>query len=247
MRSDDFQNDKLIVSKAKDTVYLAQKRYSPCFYGFLNEHESRLVKDCGHLEDDCVFWGGYDGAQRLVFGAGVYSTDEFPIVALKFLYKKEFSLTHRDFLGSLMALGIERATIGDILVFDGEAIVFVKADIAEYIKQEVSKIGRVGMKIIEQDINSIEYAHQFDEITFTASSLRLDIFVASLCHLSREKAQQLIKSDLVTLNHVIENNVSKTLCVSDIITIRKFGKFMFAEDSGFSKKGKHKVLVKHFR
>lgn len=247
MRSDDFQNDKLIVSKAKDTVYLAQKRYSPCFYGFLNEHESHLVKNCVHLEDDCIFWGGYDGAQRLVFGAGVYSPDEFPIVALKFLYKKEFQLSHRDFLGSLMALGIERATIGDILVFDGEAIAFVKTDIADYIKREVSKIGRVGVKIIEQDINSIDYVAEFDEISFTASSLRIDVFVASLCHVSREKAQQLVKSDLVTLNHVIENNVSKTLSVGDVITIRKFGKFMFAEDSGFSKKGKHRVLVKHFR
>ncbi|MBQ8538412.1 MAG: hypothetical protein IJ433_02030 [Ruminococcus sp.] len=247
MSSNDFQNDKLIVSKAKDTVYLSQKRFNPCFYGFLNEHEVRVIRDCVHLEDDCSFFGGYEGAQRLVFGAGVSSFDEFPIVALKFLYKKEFELTHRDFLGSLMALGIERSTVGDILVFDGEAIVFVKEEIAEYIKQEVTKIGRVGVKILEQDIQSIDYVAEFDEITFTASSLRIDIFVASLCHVSREKAQQLIKSDLVTLNHVIENNASKTLCVDDIITIRKFGKFMFAEDSGFSKKGKHKVLVKHFR
>ena len=247
MRSDDFQNDKLIVSKAKDTVYLSQKRFAPCFYGFLNEHETHIVKDVVRHENNCLFWGGYEDAQRVLFGAGVESVEEFPIVVLKFLYKKEFELSHRDFLGSLMALGIERSTVGDILVFEGEAVVFVKTEIADYIRQEVSKIGRVGVKILEQSMNDIEYVPEFDEISFTAASLRLDIFVASLCHLSREKAQQLIKSDLVTLNHVIENNVSKTLCVDDIITIRKFGKFMFAEDNGFSKKGKHKVLVKHFR
>ena len=127
--------DKLVVSKAKDTVYLSEKRYSPAFYGFLNEHESSLIKNCVFISEDCLFWGGYDNAKRVIFGSGVCSTDEFPISALCFRYKSEYELSHRDFLGSLMALGIERSTIGDIIVNDGQAIVFVKDDIVSFIKQ----------------------------------------------------------------------------------------------------------------
>ena len=73
------------------------------------------------------------------------------------------------------------------------------------------------------------------------------MIVSAICSVSRDKSQQFIKSDLVSVNHKIENNNSKTLVVGDVITVRKFGKFVFAEDNGLSKKGKYKILVKHFR
>lgn len=239
--------DKLVISKAKDNVYLSEKRFSPAFYGFLNEHESTLIQNAMHLDDSCMFWGGYDNAKRVVFGSGVKSTDEFPISALCFKYKSDFELSHRDFLGSLMSLQIDRSTIGDIIVNKGQAIVFVKSDIAPFIKQEVRKIGRVGVKITDYDLSDFTYEDDFDEMSFTISSLRLDVFVSALCKISRDKACKLIESELVTVNHQIQTSNSKTLCVSDVVTIRKYGKFVFAENNGFSKKGKIKVLVKHFR
>ncbi len=239
--------DKLVVSKAKDTIYLSEKRFSPAFYGFLNEHESSLIRNTVFLPDECLFWGGYDNAKRVIFGSGVSTTEEFPLSALSFKYRSEFELSHRDFLGSLMALGIERSTIGDIIVNDGQAIVFVKDDIVPFIKQEVRKIGRVGVKITDYDLSDFTYEDEFDEMTFTISSLRLDVFVSALCKISRDKACKLIESELVTINHQTQTSNSKTLCVSDVVTIRKYGKFVFAENNGFSKKGKIKVLVKHFR
>ncbi|MBE6823877.1 MAG: hypothetical protein E7513_00875 [Ruminococcaceae bacterium] len=239
--------DKLIISKAYDAIELSKKRFSPCFYGFLNEHESSLLKCNLNLDDTCVFWGGYSDAIRVVFGANVSSNIDFPIIALKFEHKPEYKLSHRDFLGSLMALGIERSTVGDILVFDSYAIVLVKEEIARFIESQVSKIGRVGVKISRVDCTKIEHKNEFDLLNFTVSSLRLDVFVSAVCSLSREKSLRLIKSDLVSVNHCIENNNSKTLVVSDVITIRKFGKFVFAEDCGLSKKGKIKIKVKHFR
>ena len=247
MSVDSFQNDKLIISKAQDMINLSQKRHSPCFLGFINEHETQVIKDAVYLTDDCYFFGGYTDAQRVILGAGVSGNDEFPICALKFLYKKEYKLTHRDFLGSLMSLGIERSTVGDILVFDSYAVVFVKSELADYIKQEITKIGRVGVRIVDEDLIDFEYVSEYDELSFTVSSLRLDVIVSAICSVSRDKSQQFIKSDLVSVNHKIENNNSKTLVVGDVITVRKFGKFVFAEDNGLSKKGKCKILVKHFR
>ncbi|MBQ8058169.1 MAG: hypothetical protein IJ275_07560 [Ruminococcus sp.] len=247
MSVESLQDKKLIVSKAQDAVYLSQKRNTPCFLGFLNEHEAQVIRDSLYITDDCLFWGGYSDATRVIFGSGVSEYNDFPITALRFIYKKEYRLSHRDFLGSLMSLGIERSTIGDILVFDSYTVVFVKTELVDYIKQEVTKIGRVGVKIVDVDLTDFDYVVEFDELSITVSSLRIDVFVSAICCLSRDKSQQLIKSDLVTINHRIENSVSKTLNVGDVITVRKFGKFVFAEDNGLSKKGKHKVLVKHFR
>lgn len=239
--------DKLVVSKAEDTIYLSEKRFSPVFYGFLNEHESSLIKENIHLNDECIFWGGYPCAKRLFFGSGVTDTDLFPIDALCFTYKDNYKLSHRDFLGSLMALGIERSTIGDIIVSDGCSIAFVKSDISQYIKQEVRKIGRIGVKVTDYDFSNFDFEEKYDEVVLSVSSLRLDVFVSALCNLSRDKSSKLITSELVTINHQVVTNISKLLDVNDVVTVRKFGKFVFAEVYGHSKKGKIRISVKHFR
>ncbi len=240
-------DDKLVISKAKDTLYLADKRHCGCFYGFLNQHEVQLIKDNIHLSDDCMFWGGYDEAQRVFFGANVDSVDVFPFVCAKITYKKEYKLAHKDFLGAFMALGLERSTIGDILVSDGQALVFIKSDVFDYVVSETTKIGKVGVKISLCDTDQIAYEHDIEVLNFTVASKRLDVFVSAVCHLSREKSQRLIESDLVSVNYNVENSVSRLLKVADIITIRKYGKFEFAEESGFSKKGRTRILVNHFR
>ncbi|MBQ7134204.1 MAG: hypothetical protein IJO20_06875 [Ruminococcus sp.] len=247
MKDESYIDDKMVLSKAKDTIYLSQKRFSTCYYGFLNEHQAQLIKDRIELSDDCLFWGGYEDAQRVLFCSNVKSKEEIPIVAIRFTYKKEFKLTHRDFLGSLMALGIKRETLGDILTFEGYSIVFVKADIAQYIMSEVTKIGRVGVSSTVQDIGEINFVPEYEMIDLTISSLRLDVLVSALCNLSRDKSQSLIKADLVSVNHRITDNVSAILKTRDVITIRKYGKFMFTEENGFSKKGKVRITVKHFR
>ncbi len=239
--------DKLVLAKAYDAIELSQKRFSPCFLGFLNEHEAAFLKSNLNLYNCNYFWGGYSDAVRVIFGANVFSNEDFPIVALRFDYKAEYKLSHRDFLGSLMALGIERATVGDILIFDSHTIVFVKKEIVDFVETQITKIGKVGVKISHVDCGMIEYKNEFDTLSFSLSSLRLDVFVSAVCSLSREKSLRLIKSDLVSVNHSIENNISKTLKVNDVITIRKFGKFVFADNCGFSKKGKIRIEVKHFR
>lgn len=246
MKDDSLSQDKLILSKASDTIYLSQKRCAPCFYGFLDERQAELIKDT-IFTDDCMFWGGFADAQRVFFGCNVCDTEQFPITSLKFTYKKEFKLSHRDFLGALMSLGIERSTIGDILTFEGYSYVFVKTELADYIRCEITKIGRVGVKIESADLSALNFTYDFNVLNFTVSSLRLDVLVSALCSLSREKSQKLIKSDLVSVNYKVVNNVSLVLKAGDIITIRKYGKFVFTDECGFSKKGKVRISVKHFR
>ena len=247
MHSISNEQDKLVISKALDTMYLSEKRHCACFYGFLNEHEVQVIKNNVHLTDVCDFYGGYDGAKRVFFCVNAHDNESYPFVCAKITYKKEFELSHKDFLGAFMSLGIERSTIGDIIVYDGYALAFIKSDIFSYICNEITKIGRVGVDISLYEGENISVSDQFDKLQFTVSSNRLDVFVSALCHLSREKAQRVIKSDLVAVNYIIENNVSKTIRPGDVITIRKYGKFVFAEEDGYSKKGRTRVSVNHFR
>lgn len=247
MNNQNLCDEKLVISKAYDTVELSYKRNSPTFFGFLNEREAELIKHKVHLTDDCVFYGGYSNAQRVVFGCNVSCIDDFPISCIKISYKKEYKLSHRDFLGSLMSLGIDRSAIGDILVYEGYAIVFVKNELSNYVLDNTHKIGNVGVDLSIVDDDDFDYEPNYELISTTVSSLRIDVLVSALCNLSRDKSQSLIKSELVTQNHFVQTSVSKNVSVDDVLAIRKFGKFVLTAINGYSKKGKVKITVKHFR
>ncbi len=193
-----------------------------------------------------MFYGGYEGATRLMMGAGA-EEELFPIAALEFTYKEEFDLRHRDFLGALTAQGIRRETVGDILTGEGRTVVFVREEIAPYLLTEVDQIGRVGVKVGYADINDLPVPNDIEELVWTLSSLRLDAFVACAAHLSREKAARLIKSEMVTVDHVTVTEISKMLKDGATVTIRKYGKFVLAAQIGTSKKGKLRVAVRHYR
>lgn len=238
--------DKLLLSKAYDAIALSERTGCPRFLGFLNEHELSYLRANISPKRDVSYFGGYPDAVRVMLGA---AADEysFPIVALEFSYKPEFDLRHRDFLGSLMALGLRRETIGDILCEKGRVVAFVRDDIADFILSQVDKIGRVGVKIAYADLTDLPVPDDTEELSFTLSSLRLDAFVAAVTNLSRDKAARLIKSELVMIDHVISTDVSKPLSVGATVTIRKYGKYVLSEDAGLTRKGRLRISVKHFR
>lgn len=235
-----------MLSRAYDAIELSERTGCPRFLGFLNEHEQLCLRDNISPKRDVMYYGGYPDATRVMLGA---SADEysFPIVALMFFYKPEFDLRHRDFLGSLMALGLRRDTIGDILCEKGRAVVFVRDDVADYVLTQVTQIGRVGVQITYADPTDLPVPDDIEELSFTLSSLRLDAFVAAVTNLSREKAARLIRSELVMIDHVVSTDVSKPLHEGATVTIRKYGKYVLSANSGLTRKGRLRVSVKHFR
>ena len=239
------EDDKLLLDKAYDAIRLSQRRNTPRFTGFLNEHESRFLQDHLPHHADVLYFGGYEGAERVMMGAAALEED-FPITALQFTYKPAYQLRHRDFLGALMALGIRRDTLGDILTEDGRAVVFACDEIVPYLLNQVDQIGRVGVQVGVADVSDLPAQEEAEEQIFTLSSLRLDAFVASAAHLSREKAARLIKSELVSVNRVVQTGVSVLLKEGDTVTIRKYGKFVLTALRGVSRKGKNRVAVKHY-
>jgi RNA-binding protein YlmH len=197
---------------------------------------------------DVIFYGGYDDALRTMMCAyeGDTSVISFPIEPVYFKFRESDQLSHRDFLGALMAIGIERSCVGDIVVNNGCAVCYLKSDIAEFVKSQIFKVGRIGVKITDKKPKNLVIANSFDEKVITVSSMRLDVLVASLTGLSREKTAELIMSGKAFYNYSQTQNVS--LKISDgILSIRGYGKFIIENQIGFTKKGRIKLLIKHFR
>ncbi len=196
-----------------------------------------------------TFFGGYENSERKVLGLFFDEIDisAFPVSALEFKYRNCDKLTHRDFLGSLMSLGIEREIVGDILVDDGRCVVFVKSEMKDYIVSQIFKIGNVGIKITDADIEKLPQGRGQEELSYTVSSLRLDNIVAGVANLSREKTKQLILSGSVCVNFMQTQNVSLILNANDTFTIRGKGKFILKGIIGKTKKDRFKISVIHFR
>ena len=171
----------------------------------------------------------------------------FPVSALEFKYRKCDELSHRDFLGALMSLGIERETVGDILVDNGRTVVFLKSEIKNYVVSQIFKIGNIGVTISDANILKLPAGNKTEELSFIVSSMRIDNIVAAICSLSREKTKALILSGNVSVNFLENKNVSFNLRSGDKIVIRGKGKYILNNILGTTKKGRIKISVVHFR
>lgn len=244
------KDDNNLFSRVDDALNLSQIRHKPCFIGFLNEREQYIISArFNYASDRLCFFGGYENAQRKIMCASDFevSYDEFLIDKLCYKFREQDDLSHRDFLGSLMGLGIERSCVGDIVVGKGYAAVFVKSEVSGYIKSQLNKIGRCGVKLISEDECELSYEPDTVILSYIVSSMRLDAVVAAVAKLSRTKAASMISSGKVFTNYTENNNLSYILKPGDILTIRGKGKFIIKEQSSQTKKGRLKINIEHYR
>lgn len=175
------------------------------------------------------------------------TAEQFPIKAVTFTFRKEDSVTHRDVLGSLMALGIERDTVGDIFVTDGKAAVFVYEKVAPLISDSITKIGRVGVQVdIGITAGFTLPARKYEELQFSVASMRLDNIVRCVAGTSRTGAvEKYITPQLVTLNGTVCTDVSKQLSEGDVFSVRGKGKFILQCIGETGRKGNIHITVKN--
>lgn len=197
-----------------------------------------------------IFFGGKENSERVrAFFVPEY-IEEVNYSEYIIVLKAEFSfkkLSHRDFLGALLSLGIDRKCIGDILVFEKEAYFFVTKDISKFIITNLTKVGNVGIKISQVNFDEVPNLEpKFKEINFTVSSLRLDSIVAGAIKESREKASGYIKNRLVLLNYIECMDASKELKENDIFSVKGYGKFILSEIGGKSRRDKVFVKVNKY-
>lgn len=245
-------DDKLLVSRIGDMLTICEKSFNPVFSGFLSEGEQALAEEflsymCAEGYD---FFGGYEGAMRRILC--IYPEyvqpehSEFPLRTVRFDSRGAASLTHRDYLGSLMALGINRNQTGDILCDDSGAYAVLSPAAAEMAVFGIQKIGRVGVKTRYAEGEALSREDKFSELTATVSSLRLDCVISAALKVSREKAAALIRSGSVSVNHGITESVSENIAEGSILSVRGYGRFILSEIGGFTKKDRIHITVKKY-
>ena len=246
--------ERILLAHILDKYAQCAQRNIPAATGFLSPGEQRSAQELLHaaaIHGGYAFCGGYDRAERkmLVFLPDWQEeADECGyLTALRCTYRKEESLTHRDFLGALMAQGVTRDTLGDILVSEGSADLIVTRDIAPYLLQNVTSAGRVKLSNGEIALGTLRVpALHVREIRDTVSTLRLDAVAASGFSMSRGKAQELIASGRVQLNHRETLKSDAPVAQGDVISARGLGKFEVAEVGGLSKKGRTALLLRRY-
>ena len=190
---------------------------------------------------EVAFEGGYEGAERRMAGfyAGGAEALSFPIRRLRVDWNARYgSIGHRDILGALMGLGIERETLGDIAMLKEGALLFVHEDMADYVAANLESCGRVKVRVSPC---GEEVAPPEPEGTFlyrTVPSQRLDAVLAAACDLSRQKAQEMIRAELVKVDHAVETRADARLEAGSLVSARGLGRFCLREVTGLTRKGR---------
>ena len=197
------------------------------------------------------FDGGFEEAERkaIIFD-GSFNLDkewENPIKFLNIKLKTDVNLSHRDYLGSIVGLGIKREKIGDIIVKENSASVIVLKDVAEYILYNLLKIGRISADVEygspEDVINSTELK-KFKEIKCTVPSLRLDCILSLGFVISRSNSGPLFCENRVFLNWEPESKLSAQVKEGDVISIKGKGRIVLSEVGNITRKGRIAVVIK---
>ena len=258
----------LLLARVDDLLARAE-RGEVCHTAFLAPREQLDLRI--HLQrrgklSTARFWGGYPQAERCCLflfpeyvpelcGADDWDTqpicvplacagEDDPICALSVRGSGYRELTHRDYLGSLLALGLEREVIGDIDVPDAHhALLFCRTTIADYIAANLERVGNDKVKI-ERTTVPADFcgSRRRQPVSDTVASSRLDCVVAALANLSRDAAQSAIRDGRVELDYREELRTDRTVEPPCTITVRGVGKFTVTSIATQTKKGRWRLV-----
>ncbi len=157
-------------------------------------------------------------------------------------------LSHRDYLGSVLSLGIERDSIGDIdLITPSSAYVFALEGASRLLIREMSSVGREKVTASPAVLpEGFRAAKEYEPVSGTVMSLRLDGVVRVLCSVSREDAATLVSSGDVSVNYVVVTKPDSSLEPGDVISVRGYGKFIFDGDRGVNRRGRLRIDARKF-
>lgn len=247
--------DDTLLARILDKAEIWQRDGRTRYTRFLSERDKLccapvLRELCA---DEAFFWGGYPEADRtlLVFPAewqekeSLCTGPESPVAVIRAVWKSGEELSHRDFLGALMSLGIERELIGDILPGDGRCDILLLREIVPYVMQNLTSAGRSTLAL-EETAEPEAGEIKFRLIRDTVASLRLDAVLGSGFSLAREKASAAIRSGKVSLDGLECLKPDKIVDAGSRVSLRGLGKIQLLEVGGQSRKGRTVIVIKRF-
>ncbi len=263
-----MKEDNFFLGQIADKIAQCENKYIVTCTGFMDSHQQSLARQYCHknfipvyenppAEDynvppvRTVFYGGYEEAERVILinlpDYAALSDQEVLTVIRAVKAEGSRELTHRDYLGSLLGLGIKRELIGDILVREDGADIIVINDIADFILANYYKAGRTSLSLSQHSISQLIVPEQkITEITDTVASLRLDSITASAFGLSRGKAAEAIAKGMVFVNHVETVKADFQVKEGDRISLRGKGKACLSEVGGRSRKDRVYITIKRY-
>lgn len=232
---------------------LAEKAYARdicLFTNFLNLNELDIFykhENSFSYLDTATFGGAMYCERKIIrFGSRNFP---YPIACIHIcplLKKFSDTLTHRDFLGALINLGIKRETLGDILVCENEAYVFCLDSMADFITGNLDRVKHTVIKCRKTEQIPETVLYNIKEKKLNTASLRLDAIIGEVYARSRSQSQQIIKDRKVFVNGRLCENNSYTVKPEDTVTVRGTGKFIFDSVINNTKKGRYNIIVKIF-
>ncbi len=249
------QNDqeRLVMRRAEDLCRVAGSRGIARYTGFLSDREQALCQAALNRLgwQDHSFQGGYPQAERRILciePADAYQTGEPPICCIRIECTggaSGASVSHKDYLGSILGLGLERSCLGDILPFEGGAYAVVLENAAEVICSQLCSVGRLNARA-ERFYEELPTENAERDIqSATVSSLRADAVIAAMCRIGRGRAAQLLSGGGVEINHIAVTSPHTPVYKGDIFTIRGVGRYKLTTLGGKSRKDR--VFIEYFK
>lgn len=201
-------------------------------------------------EKEVRLWGGTESSERVVARFGdpeeIGYDEDFPIFILHVKPKQakySDTLTHRDFLGAILNLGIERDMLGDILVHENSAYFFVTDKVSDVIRSDLERVKHTAVTCRVVETVPEDCLPKLSDEHITVSSPRLDAILAKIYHLSREDAKALFEDEKVTLNGRLCRNPETILKENTTVSVRGYGKLEYHGEEYTTKKGKTGLTI----
>ncbi|MBP0971969.1 MAG: hypothetical protein IKX57_01690 [Oscillospiraceae bacterium] len=247
---DDFFRRRII-----DLAEQADRTGRFTFTDFLTEAEygeylavREQLPRCG-----CTVWGGHENADRVMLRFGSAEQlgyeEPFPIVCVAVQpVQEKFAeqLSHRDVLGAVMHLGIERGQTGDILTEGKAAYLFCTPAMGDYICREMTRVKHTTVCCTVTDTLPEAAETHYETVTVQAASSRIDGLIAKLYHMSRGECLALFRAGKVALGGAVTENSSAQLKPGDVVSVRGCGKFRYAGVTGTTRKGNQIIALERF-
>jgi len=249
--------DEVIVSKIEDRISQCVSGYYVTSTGFLDSHEQALAAVASRNSAGMrpLMYGGYEAAERrmlVCIPTDIPFTDEEATEGLLSVLRVEKpaisrELTHRDYLGSMLGLGIDRSVTGDILVRPDGADIIIVPEIADFLLSEYRQVGRTNIKTSLVPISALILPEiRTQTIRDTVPSARLDTVTSSAFKLSRSKAADAIRAGLVSVDHMENLKPDAKVEEGAVLVLKGKGKAVLAEIGGESKKGRIWIRIEKY-
>ncbi len=247
-------DDRMLLAKIWGKINAGIQRNIPANTAFLSPRELEMARFLfGDIEGLQAF-GGYEEAERkmLIYLPDYLGTDwllneDSPVRCLRCMFYESDSLSHRDFLGALVGIGIAREAIGDICVGTGTCDFFVTSEIAPYLIQNFLTAGRTKLELQAIALSDVVVQEpQVKEIRDTLASLRLDSILSSGFRIGRSLASQYVSAGKASVDGLPCEKPDKLISEGTKISLRGMGKIKLASIGSQTKKGRISIVIHRY-